>query len=66
MYKTEIDSKLCKGCLICVSMCPQEVFTISKKRNKYGTSMPETNEEKCVGCRLCERMCPDGAINISE
>lgn len=61
-----VDKACCKGCDICISICPKKVFARSKNRNKYGTNMPEAvNSDKCVQCSMCERMCPDGAINVT-
>ncbi|NLT47462.1 MAG: ferredoxin family protein [Clostridiales bacterium] len=65
--KINIDNTLCKGCLICLEICPKKVYAISKKRNSYGSAMPEAVlENECIGCRLCERLCPDAAINVEE
>lgn len=66
MTTITIDKACCKGCDICISICPKKVFTRSKNRNKYGTNMPEAaNEKECVQCGMCERMCPDGAIDVT-
>ena len=62
-----IDKKSCKGCNICLTACPKKIFVKSKKRNDYGTNMPDVKDlENCVGCRMCERLCPDGAINVEH
>ncbi len=65
--KISIDNSLCKGCEICLAICPKNVYGISKKRNSYGSAMPEAvMESECIACRLCERLCPDAAINVEE
>ena len=63
--KIHIDKVLCKGCGICLAICPKKVYGVSKKRSSYGSPMPEVVlESECIGCRLCERLCPDAAINV--
>ncbi len=65
--KIDIDKVICKGCGICIAICPKKVYKISSKRNSSGNPMPEAAKEKeCIVCRLCERLCPDGAINVGE
>ena len=65
MAKITVDKMYCKGCDICLSVCPQKIFVSSKKRNNYGSNMPDVqNMDKCSVCRMCERMCPDGAIDV--
>lgn len=66
MMSVKIDQKLCKGCGICMAICPKKVYVLSGKRNNYGSSMPEADEQKCTGCLLCERLCPDAAIDVKE
>ena len=65
MVVITIDKAYCKGCDICLSVCPKKLFSVSKKRNNYGSSMPDVKDSAgCLVCRMCERLCPDGAINV--
>ncbi|MHA1895736.1 MAG: 4Fe-4S dicluster domain-containing protein [Candidatus Helarchaeota archaeon] len=63
-----INSKFCKGCMLCVEVCPQNVFEASKdKINEKGYKLAEVvNSEKCVKCRKCEMICPDFAITVED
>jgi len=62
--KISIDKALCKGCGICVGICPVKVYKLSNKRNRYGSTMPDPfGTDACIGCSMCERLCPDAAIN---
>lgn len=51
----------CKGCGICIDICPHQVFT-SDKDGKPIISLPE----KCTQCALCWLHCPDLAIISNE
>ena len=55
----------CKGCGLCVNVCPRGVLSQGSKLNQYGYRVVLVKEpDKCVGCRLCEYTCPDFAIYI--
>ncbi|RIV28129.1 4Fe-4S dicluster domain-containing protein [Alicyclobacillaceae bacterium I2511] len=61
----EINVERCKGCGICVSVCPTQVLELSKETNSqgYATAVP-VHPEACTGCRYCALMCPDVAIKV--
>lgn len=61
--KVSVVTELCKGCLLCKSVCPKDVFVRSKYTNSrgYPYMVPE-NKEACIGCRQCTVICPDAAI----
>jgi len=55
----------CKGCGICVSMCPQKVWKMDKTLDKWnGTVVTVDNPNQCTKCMICEMHCPDFAIKI--
>jgi 2-oxoglutarate ferredoxin oxidoreductase subunit delta len=67
--KIIINRELCKGCHLCVSVCPNGVIVISDKLNQQGyypaESINSSEEGKtCVGCAMCATMCPDVAIEV--
>lgn len=61
-----IDTERCKGCGLCVEVCPKHLISLSKKEiNKHGYFFAETTDEaKCTGCASCGIMCPDACITI--
>ncbi|MDO7786148.1 4Fe-4S dicluster domain-containing protein [Desulforamulus aquiferis] len=61
----EVDSIRCKGCSICIEICPKKVLGLSKESNPKGYYFvrPEQAEE-CTGCAMCAQMCPDVAIKV--
>ncbi|MDI3474771.1 MAG: 2-oxoglutarate ferredoxin oxidoreductase subunit delta [Thermococcaceae archaeon] len=65
IVEIDIDTFLCKGCGICVEMCPRKVYEWSKELSEKGVHYPvPVNAEKCVKCKLCELLCPDFAIAV--
>ncbi|MDP6100638.1 MAG: 4Fe-4S binding protein [Dehalococcoidia bacterium] len=55
----------CKGCELCIEVCPVDVLEPSDKLNSRGVTFPAIKREgKCTLCTLCENMCPDLAIYI--
>lgn len=65
-YRVGIDRERCKGCELCVSVCPVGVLKMSKDMNEAGNPVAETAEpSRCIGCGRCARICGDCAIEIS-
>lgn len=61
-----IDSRLCKGCHICISVCPHDVLNKSDEVDNRGFFLPVVvNLKACRVCGLCELECPDFAICVS-
>jgi 2-oxoglutarate ferredoxin oxidoreductase subunit delta len=69
-YRISIDRELCKGCQLCLSVCPKHRITVSEKLNQKGYSpaefsgKEENDDQKCTGCTLCAIICPDVAIEV--
>lgn len=65
MAKIDIEQERCKGCRLCVSVCPKNVIVIGSSFNQKGYSFPVMkNEAECTGCALCAEMCPDICIRV--
>jgi len=55
----DITAEWCKGCDICVKMCPERCLRLN------GDLVAElTDPNACTGCRICEWLCPDFAIRV--
>jgi 2-oxoglutarate ferredoxin oxidoreductase subunit delta len=62
-----IEENLCKGCGLCVSVCPKHVLKISEQVSGKGYFPAyQAKPEDCVQCAICCTMCPDVAISITE
>ncbi|UCE99499.1 MAG: ferredoxin family protein [Planctomycetota bacterium] len=67
-----IDTERCKGCGLCVTVCPKNSIVISKHSNKTGyfpaQSAPSVvvgaKNTECTACCLCAIICPDVAIEV--
>lgn len=57
--RIEITRAWCKGCNICVSVCPERILSID--RHEIAVI---SDPDRCTGCGLCARLCPDLAIDI--
>ena len=64
MGRVVLDSERCKGCLLCVDVCPKKLLKKSDKFNSKGNSFVcfEDAKAECSGCALCAKRCPDLAI----
>jgi 2-oxoglutarate ferredoxin oxidoreductase subunit delta len=66
-YVHSIDGDRCKGCGLCVSVCPKKVLEISQEGNAMGYfPVHQARPGDCVFCTICCIMCPDVAIQVTE
>jgi len=67
MPKIEIDRNWCKGCYICVEICPKGVLEVDRDKWWKGFHpVVVTHPEECTACRQCELLCPDLAIAVTH
>jgi NAD-dependent dihydropyrimidine dehydrogenase PreA subunit len=60
-----IDAEECKGCGLCVEVCPPTVLQISEALNRMGYHPAEYKGIECTGCGVCFYVCPEpGAITV--
>ncbi len=61
--RVHVDLRLCKGCGICVELCPKQALRLSSGLSERGYRYPELVGE-CIGCGTCMMFCPDFAISV--
>ena len=63
-----IDKNVCKGCGLCVSVCPKQILILDTENlNTSGyTPASVTDMDACIACASCARICPDVAITIEK
>lgn len=63
--RVEIDADECKGCLLCVSVCPPHVLEALSDLNKQGYHPVAYKGAGCTACGNCFYACPEpGAITV--
>jgi 2-oxoglutarate ferredoxin oxidoreductase subunit delta len=66
-YQHHVDKDRCKGCGLCVTICPKNVLELSGEVNTKGYyPVHQARPEDCIFCSACAIMCPDVAITITE
>jgi 2-oxoglutarate ferredoxin oxidoreductase subunit delta len=66
-YEHVVDKERCKGCGLCVTVCPKNVLEIDKEMNTRGYfPARQARPEDCIFCAICATICPDVAISINE
>ncbi len=62
--KIIIDTERCKGCGLCVTVCPKNDIVISTRPNTIGYFPAQASNTDCTGCAVCAVICPDAAIEV--
>ena len=62
----EFDRDRCKGCELCISVCPKQILALDKGSANAKGYYPATvtDQEACIACASCARICPDSVISI--
>ena len=68
MAKTTINPNVCKGCGLCVEVCPKKLISLDKSvLNVKGYHPAKVSDMNlCIGCGMCAIMCPDCAISVEK
>jgi len=62
----QIDKERCKGCGLCIDVCPKECIHLSEELNLKGYFVATFDAgDACTGCGNCAVMCPDVAIAVA-
>ena len=62
----DIATDRCKGCALCVSVCPKHILAIDETTvNALGHHPVRLiDASACTSCVLCARMCPDAVLTV--
>lgn len=62
----EIAEERCKGCGLCVDVCPKHVLALDTSTvNRLGYHPVRlTDASLCTSCAFCARVCPDVVFSV--
>jgi 2-oxoglutarate ferredoxin oxidoreductase subunit delta len=68
MTKITVNFERCKGCGLCVSVCPKQIMRLQEEhRNTKGYFTAQcTDQEACISCAMCATICPDCVIRVER
>lgn len=68
MAKATINPEVCKGCGLCVTVCPKKILALSTDTINSKGYYPSLciDDSKCIGCTFCAIICPDCAIIVER
>jgi 2-oxoglutarate ferredoxin oxidoreductase subunit delta len=63
--RIEVNEVYCKGCELCVSVCPPQVLALNMARlTPKGYHPAEMVKDGCTACAVCTVACPEAAITV--
>lgn len=62
MVRITLHERACRGCEMCVDICPTRVFSYDRERHLSVID----HEEDCISCLSCSYLCPSGALQHED
>jgi len=59
MWIPVVNPQLCKGCEVCVEICPDNAIEIVEKKSFI-------DYNRCTCCGVCDRACRYGALEVKH
>lgn len=62
------DQERCKGCELCVNVCPKHIVLLDPNSTNSKGYHPATVSDMalCIACASCAKMCPDSVITVEK
>ena len=65
MNEIIIEGERCKGCCLCIDVCPRNCIEQSNRPNAAGYFPAQfVPDAECLACALCALVCPDVGITV--
>ena len=66
--KVTFDQDRCKGCELCVSVCPKHIVAIDMEITNRKGYHPAgvVDMAACIACASCAKICPDSVITVEK
>jgi 2-oxoglutarate ferredoxin oxidoreductase subunit delta len=66
MARVEFREDRCKGCGLCISVCPKKIVRLKPEQlNEKGFHPAGVDQQDlCTGCTFCAVICPDNVIEV--
>ena len=66
MGEATFNEDFCKGCELCVIVCPKKIIKLDTSRVNIKGYYPAiiNNMVECTGCANCAKICPDSVIPV--
>ena len=55
----DVQNENCKGCGLCIPVCPTKQLSFSGKFNANGYNYIQVANDNCIGCGFCYYSCPE-------
>lgn len=68
MEKVILNENLCKGCGLCIHVCPKKILSMDTSRVNTRGYNPVVckNTADCISCAFCATICPDLVIAVNK
>ncbi len=68
MNRVTFATDLCKGCGLCVGVCPKKILALDTGTlNKKGYHPAKiVDQASCIACAVCATICPDVVITVEK
>ncbi|MGI6696816.1 MAG: 4Fe-4S dicluster domain-containing protein [Christensenellales bacterium] len=66
--KVTFNLDRCKGCGLCVSVCPKSILWLDKAVTNVKGYHPAgiSDRSQCIACGNCAKICPDSVITVEK